>query len=76
DSRSIGYYRKSCCGKTASLQTTISQLIKAMIMSIEKTWRDIDEQSDEALLSLLQPKALNKLQSKNPLSTIRKNLLR
>lgn len=47
-----------------------------MIMSIEKTWRDINEQSDEALLSLLQPKALNKLQSKNPLSTIRKNLLR
>lgn len=47
-----------------------------MIMSIEKTWRDIDEQSDEALLSLLQPKALNKLHSKNPLSTIRKNLLR
>lgn len=47
-----------------------------MIMSIEKTWRDIDEQPDEALLSLLKPKALKQLQSKNPLSTIRKNLLR
>jgi hypothetical protein len=47
-----------------------------MIMSIEKTWRDIDEQPDEALLSLLKPKALNQLQSKNPLNTIRKNLLR
>lgn len=47
-----------------------------MIMSIEKTWRDIDEQPDEALLSLLKPKTLGKLQSKNPLHTIRKNLLR
>jgi len=47
-----------------------------MIMSIEKTWRDINEQPDEALLSLLKPKALNQLQSKNPLNTIRKNLLR
>lgn len=45
-------------------------------MSIEKTWKDIDEQSDEALMALLQPKALEKLQSKNPLSLIRKNLFR
>lgn len=45
-----------------------------MIMSIEKTWKDIDEQSDEALLSLLKPQALGKLASKNPLNIIRKNL--
>lgn len=46
-----------------------------MIMSIEKTWKDIDEQPDEALLSLLKPRALENLQSKNPLHIIRKNLL-
>ncbi len=57
------------------MQTTIGEPIKAMIMSIEKTWKDIDEQSDEALLSLLKPRTLGNLQSKNPLSIIRKNLL-
>ena len=44
-------------------------------MSIEKTWKDIDEQSDEALLSLLKPQVLGKLHSKNPLSIIKKNML-
>lgn len=58
------------------MQTTIGEPIKAMIMSIEKTWKDIDEQSDETLLSLLKPQALGKLASKNPLSIIRKNLFR
>lgn len=45
-------------------------------MSIEKTWKDIDEQSDEVLRSLLKPHTLDKLQSKNPLYIIKKNLLR
>jgi len=44
-------------------------------MSIEKTWKDIDEQSDEALVALLKPEVVNRLQSKNPLATIKKNML-
>jgi len=44
-------------------------------MSIEKTWKDIDEQSDEALAALLKPMVLERLQSKNPLATIKKNML-
>ncbi len=44
-------------------------------MSIEKTWKDIDEQSDEALAALLKPRVLERLQSKNPLATIKKNML-
>jgi hypothetical protein len=44
-------------------------------MSIEKTWKDIDEQSDEALAALLKPQVLERLQSKDPLATIKKNML-
>ncbi|HCL04707.1 MAG TPA: hypothetical protein DHW64_01515 [Chitinophagaceae bacterium] len=44
-------------------------------MSIEKTWKDIDEQSDEALAALLRPQVLERLQTKNPLATIKKNML-
>ncbi|MBW0176909.1 hypothetical protein [Sediminibacterium sp.] len=44
-------------------------------MSIEKTWKDIDEQSDEALAALLKPLVIERLQSKNPLASIKKNML-
>lgn len=43
-------------------------------MSIEKTWKDIDEQSDEVLASLLKPQVLDKLHTKSPLATIKKNM--
>ncbi|TDO29377.1 hypothetical protein [Sediminibacterium goheungense] len=44
-------------------------------MSIEKTWKDIDEQPDEVLASLLKPRVLHHLQTKSPLATIKKNML-
>ena len=44
-------------------------------MSLEKTWKDIDEQSDEALTALLRPQVLTRLHTKNPLATIKKNML-
>lgn len=40
-------------------------------MSLEQQWKQLDEQGDEELRSLLQPQKLQRLQSRNPLQKIK-----
>ncbi|HEX4875046.1 MAG TPA: hypothetical protein VFV31_00135 [Chitinophagaceae bacterium] len=40
-------------------------------MSLEQQWKQLDEQGDEELRSLLQPRKLQRLQSRNPLQKIK-----
>ncbi len=44
-------------------------------MSLEKTWGEINDKGDDELSSLLQTGGLPKRSPKNPLETIKKNLL-
>src|SRR5258706_709424 len=44
-------------------------------MSIEQNWKNLDEQGDEDLLSLLQPGRIQKIQSSDPLLKIKRSLL-